>query len=519
MLVEPDYLDVKRKMKWRYLDCLDSTRYSPTEFVDHGAPKQLRLEQASLEVIVTFLMGNGIIVPNNQLIDSVGFLRIASELIEVATDYVNQGKSVFVPMKYANYDYSHEATGGPHLRDPFSVAAYLFDKDGENDHGYFELSAWPELQSRRRDWAKALRSKALGVPPNLIKHQYEHQLEEDLFRVLNFFSNNPSLIIDAASTKGIREFMTSSVASLSKDVFETDGFFLNILSGQGASEYNKRLSRLVDIVGVFRKLREKGILDNRTEIRKELTANEAEYFDGIQGFVDAARVGVLKTFNSIYNFSGFKGTRAKQDNQTEPVKMDDEWGYEEAAFALGQWARENYEEAHKGIDATQDISSNQDSFVDRQVLGASFPSHRINQLWENFFDYQRSKEWETSLYKYFGSLVSFESAKNEYDRLDESDRTARRAESLMDTAIRYEEHRNHHIEVVNGFLPNNYVIQIIDEKAWLLGFDSKGRLVSKVQVEDFAEHATLSKKEKGSLYAKKKAQNISTKGRTAEYGE
>lgn len=151
MYVNSDFSKIGNKMKWRYLDSLDSTRYSKTEFINQGAPRKLRVEQATVEMIATMLMGNGIIVPNNQFIDSIGFLRIASSMIDVA---VKSGKkSLFIPILYANYDYSHEKTGGPHLRDPFLLAAYLFNKDG------FELSSFPELGERRREWATCLSKK------------------------------------------------------------------------------------------------------------------------------------------------------------------------------------------------------------------------------------------------------------------------------------------------------------------------------------------------------------------------
>ena len=89
MSIRSDFSKISKIMKWRYLDSLDSTRYSQTEFVHQSAPRKLRIEQATIEMIATMLMGNGIIVPNNQLIDSIGFLRIASTMIEVV---VKSGK-------------------------------------------------------------------------------------------------------------------------------------------------------------------------------------------------------------------------------------------------------------------------------------------------------------------------------------------------------------------------------------------------------------------------------------------
>ncbi len=97
MLTPPEY----SVLKWRYLDSLDSVRYSKTYLVIREADKPARVSHASIEVSATILMGNGLIVPVNQLIDSFGFLRIASEIIKVATAYEGKGKHVFLPFKYA----------------------------------------------------------------------------------------------------------------------------------------------------------------------------------------------------------------------------------------------------------------------------------------------------------------------------------------------------------------------------------------------------------------------------------
>ena len=521
MYVKADLPKISTKMKWRYLDSLDSTRYSKTEFVDQSAPVKSRIEQAAIEMIVTMLMGNGIIVPNNQFIDSIGFLRIASSMINVAIN--SRMKSYFIPILYANYDYPDEKKGEdvPDLKDPFLLAAYLFDKDGKEDHGNFELSSLPDLGDRRRKWATCLREKKMGIPSSLITSDLEGQLASDLIRILGFFSQNRHLIIDAIQTKGIRESMTASIADLTNKNLENDEFFVSLLNNNEDASDNP-MTRLTDIISVFKKLKENGILDNRTEIRKKLIKTPDYYFKDIKGTHERTRIGVLKTLYSIYNFAGYKSTKATQDNQTEPLYTDDVWGPDEAAFALGRWSRENYESSEKGEKARFDILSNQDLFIDASVNVPPIENDKdeLINLWRAFFGYQQDKEWETSLTAYINSLNQYENVKKEFDSISDHERTSQIENDLIDAAKRYEECRIKHIETLKSWLPSDYRVEEDERKKLILTcLDKSGKPISRVQIEDFAEHPTLTKIEKGAQYASEVDKDVSAKGCTAEYGD
>lgn len=519
MYIKSDFSKVVKVMKWRYLDSLDSTRYSQTEFIDQGAPRKLRIQQATIEMIATMLMGNGIIVPNNQFIDSIGFLRIASTMIQMATK--SKMESIFIPLLYANYDYSHEETGGPHLKNPFLLTAYLFNKADEKDPKYFELSAFPDLGSRRKEWAVCLQKKMMGIPSKLIKGELEEQLASDLLRILNFFSINEHLVINAVSTKGIREYMTASIAKLTNKNLENDEFFISLLTNE--TDYsNDRLMRLSDIIKVFKKLKAKGILDSRSLIRDDLIKKENYYFKGIKGSIELTRIGVLKTFNSIYNFSGYKSTNATQDNQTEPLNSDNIWGPDEAAFALGRWVRENYESKNKGKQAIYDIVSNQDLFVTPEVNDESIVDEKepLKDLWREYFNLQISEKWETSLFSYINSLRLFEKVKQEFDSIPNNEKTEQKKKDLLNAANNYENCRHEHITNINAWLPTGYEI-IPDEhsKLSLTCRNILGKIISKVQIEDFAEFSLMNKIEKGAHYASEVDKNVSAKGCIAEYGE
>lgn len=519
MFVEPSFFEIESNMKWRYLNSLDSLRYSPKELFDKSSEsRSVRVEQASAEVISTILMGNGISVPNNQFMDSVGFLRVASDMIKGASKYISQNKNVLVPLRYANYDYSHEPTGGKHLRNPFLLTAYLFQKDGKDGRNFFELSAWSKLALRRTEVAKYLTEKDfIEFPPGFITDKAEAQLADDLIRILNFFTINSDLIIDAVSVKKTREEMILSIAELSREEIETDSYFVKALDSTNADTYNKRLSIVSDIVTVFGNLLSAGTVDYRTKIREDLRDTNDRRFDGVQGSALAARDGVSKTINSIYNFTGYISTAAEQESQAELMELDSVWGHDEAAFALGQWARLNYEKTHMGVGAAHDISSNQDSSVPSDI---SVSSDDSSELWSSFFDYQRSDVWLESIKKYIDTLIDLAKTK----RGTESKKHIAIQTELNDKAERYKEFRNKHILLINKFLTTSYdkrkySINIENNKAILVCSELDGKLISKTQIEDFGENATLTKEEKSALYAAETAKDVTSKSSTTDYKE
>jgi hypothetical protein len=142
-------------------------------------------------------------------------------------------------------------------------------------------------------------------------------------------------------------------------------------------------------------------------------------------------------------------------------------------------------------------------------------------MWEVFFEHQHSKEWETSLTKYMNSLSLFEKVKHEYDAIEEAEKTKEKFDDLDDAAKEYEECRIQHIDNVNTWLPTGYEIVADDqEKLRLICYDNEGEIISKVLIENFGEHATLTKIQKGANYASEIGdRDTSAKGCTAEYGD
>jgi hypothetical protein len=518
-------IDFPNVFKWRYLDSLDSVRFSDKDLELRRKTKTERIEQASIEICATILMGNGIIVPNNQLFDSFGFLRIASEMIKAATFFENKDKHVFLPLRYANFDYSNEKEigGGPHLKDPYLLVAYLLNKDGsDNKKSNFELSTWTNLGPRRRDWAKVLMDHCIAIPNRLIDQNdyYEKILAEDLVRILHFFNGNRSLITNAAPIGDVRQKMVKFIAGLTTRKVDEDKFFANIL---GFQKNISPSSPILFIANVLNKLEHvekdgKPITYNRTNLRDELFQNSSMYFDVDPVDENMARIGILDTIDSIYNFSGYIGTRAVQDKQTTPMIEDNIWGYDEAAFALGQWAREMY--FLTTPKARFDISADQDVYVNPNFADPSFAIESFDGFWNTFFEFQCDGEWSHSLEKYSIQLKQFERMKILSDSLNSSNGTEKYEDKLLEEKELYEEIRQSHITLTNKFLNEHfYRIEIFDNKLMLVHFDSKDNVISKTQIEDFASNYLLSKEERSALHARELAKGISSKGRIAEFGE
>lgn len=121
---------------------------------------------------------------------------------------------------------------------------------------------------------------------------------------------------------------------------------------------------------------------------------------------------------------------------------------------------------------------------------------------------------------YINSLHLYEKVKLEYGSISDDEKTRQIENDLKDAAKQYEECRVHHINTVNDWLPTGYKV-VTDEhgKLILTCLDNSGKIISKVQVEDFAEHAMLTKIEKSAYYASEVDKNVSAKGCTAEYGD
>lgn len=495
---------------WRYLDSLDSTRYSPFEWIEPWSSdkKPERVRYAALEVCAAILMGNAVVVTTNQMVDSYGFLRKASEIIRVANE--KRRSNIDLPIWYAHYNYANEFSG--RVNTPYEVAAHLFRKhpkikEEDKNLSYFELSSWRTLDQdteRRKEWAKALeeieKGERGGIPPDLIRSEEDQQLAEDLIRILNFFTLNSDHIRPAKVITGVREEMVRYIANLlEKDL---DGG-LTFANDRAAPNWDALRRIILQIRDIYRKFEQKKIdgrplIDNRSLIRQELKdlSNE-EYFGGVESRERRdLRTAVLKTVDSIYNFSNYKATGVRQDKQTEPQEKSD---YDRVAFRLGQWTRDRYYASQGGRDS---LSSTVTARIDPTKIDQNIDE----EFWRSFFALQQEERWQIQKEAYIGAFVELDRAKSQGV-----------SDAEMDTlTAAYQEARERLIEIVNDFLPSDYQL-VKQSKATLIHKNSQGEVDGQIEVEDFAEDLELTLQEKGARYALAPAGQNAVKGRIADY--
>ncbi|HCS40359.1 MAG TPA: hypothetical protein DIW44_12345 [Anaerolineaceae bacterium] len=504
-----------RIFNWRYLDSLDSIRYSKEDLEVKGINLRDVLNQARYSVAATILMGNGIIFPVNQLVDSYGLLRILSEVIKIIEERGNRNVGTYFPFKFAFYNYSHEEEGGDYLRNPYLLTSYIFKKDGIKNPKYFELSAWPNFDSNRRiALAKILESENTTFPHGFAKMENnEEQLLEDLFRILNFFYTHPILIHQIGSNKDIRTNMLDKITQININLIENDEFLKNILCVTCSEIYLKRLPLLEETINIFSILKAKNILDNRSKIRTEFRENPGIYFSGDTKTIQKKKMGMNAIVDSIYNFASFIGTSAKQELNTIFMGQDSIWGYDELAFAMGNWSRNKFINEKNSINnvpyTTFDSSINQNDFYSNWI------NCNFEPFWENFFSKWQDDSWVESIRNYLQQLELYKQANTTYSK----NRSPHNLADLVSKAESYHETRINHIELINQKLDNGFQIVTDEQKGIteLIHKNDQNMIISRIQIEEFANDPYNSTEELVILHSQMIANNISTRGNATDY--
>lgn len=309
---------------FKYLDSLDSVRFKDFETKQtNGA--QLH---AYADFFLSLLMGEGIVVPNNQLIDSLAFLDVASQLIQYAK---KTNKLQFLTLRASLFNSDN----------PYEVASKQFGNIGTEEKIHedrFVLSGWPYLDSdypRRSKWKERL---ALGQPIPTTRdftHPVEVPIVEQLNAVLEYFSTPDGKvnIKHARPNKQVRINEIYQIASLSVSQMEELLSDLDIKSSQ----------ILIDTISVVNKLTNNiNDVDVRSNIVNALVLPGASdklnpiYFEKTKYPTETHR-GVLSIIDSIYNYASGYGVNADLIGHTAKANAQD---METPSFyALALWTR------------------------------------------------------------------------------------------------------------------------------------------------------------------------------------
>ena len=474
----------------RYLDSLDSIRYNNNELFFTDNRKFQRAGQALIEVCTTLLMGNGIIVSPNQLIDSYGFLRIASEMIKAAQKV---RKEETVPIYYSHYDYRHEFSGESPIKTPSLLVKHLFSKTD------YELSSFPDCKDRRLKWAERFgNDEEVYIPDSMVIDDDERQLTNDLAIVINFFEKHPEKINTAGSVKNIRTNLAFKISELDKEKLENDCFLSKLITNEN------RYILFSNIISIFNKIygirdtNGKQIIDNRSKVRAELSNalvnDQKRIFRDIEGSPVKACMGVLKAIDIIYNHSMYLASsmdtekpHAQQENITEPNDILN-WSYDEASYALGNWVRQDKKD--RIMNRQSCLSANSSFSQNKETINYSFIKNDFDEFWQYFFNFQQSDDFINSINRYQSAFELLRLIKSSLPQ----EKTKTWISQFKNTKEAYNITREYHIDLLNEKYLKKYCYRIETEgnEKKLVHYNNENISDLKIRIEDFSEDADIS---------------------------
>lgn len=308
----------------RYLDVLDSTRFAAT-----NPPDELLYRQAhaKAEMLISLILGDGFVLTENQLIDSVGAIENLSLLIEEA-----RKKNLILPLR-VSVRWEPESI--------YHSAAALFEQVGDDEGGKpkFRLSAWPDLDSdrdRRIRWAESLRNNH-KIPQNLV-HDDEQALVSHLSRVLAY--TNSALRITGRITRAhqmphvfrreINQLLRLSHTDLDRMLMTQQIANSPVLQPAWFKKAEDR-DAAEHILHRLRQIHRKhGDIEWRSVIHDELE-NESE-----EGLV----LGLKEVTDTLYNYVLSLSSLSNLATDTPAHQEEPANPYVSAGNALGQWAKE-----------------------------------------------------------------------------------------------------------------------------------------------------------------------------------
>ena len=474
----------------RYLDSLDSIRFNINDlFIVENRILQ-RSGQALIEMCATILMGNGIIVSPNQLIDSYAFLRIASEIIHAAE---KNNKEEFIPLYYSHYDYRHEFPGESPIKTPSLLVRHLFSKEN------YELSTWTCCEKKRLEWAERFGdTEEAFIPIEMVRGDDERRLTNDLTRIINHFEKHPEKVNTAGKVGSLRTDFALKISKIDNKKLESDNFLSKIILD------DDRYKKISDIILVIRELAEirdsenNRIIDNRSKVRRELSSalkynDPKNIFKNVDGIFEEICTGVLKTIDIIYNHSMYIASsmdryhpHSQQENITEPNDIDG-WSYDEAGYALGIWVIQG--NSDRKMERTSRFVSDSDFQVKEKDIDVNFINGDFDVFWENFFSFKESPEFIKSMNSYQYQLKLLQS---DNKRLSCHEKTQKKIFQVEERKKKYIEVRNHHLDLLNNMYLDKYHYRIALDgaEANLLHYNEHV-LDLKVRIEDFSEEINI----------------------------
>lgn len=306
---------------FRFLDSLDSIRFRPHfDFAD------IRQLHARADVILSLMFGDGVVISENQLVDSLGFISLFPELVKLGIAH-----NVDIPIRVA-------------LRDPAlgiyrSAAAMFGNIDQDDPRKRFQLSLFRELDEsykRRKIWADCISRGEL--PPQGDVREDEQNTILGLMDVLKQLTSPSLAEFSVAKSENMPFILADNITQISELATKADEFerlfveqvdprYPQIVQPEWLAESQHSLAR--EIVAAVHEFEIKyGRISRRSLIHNNIDDVERTEL----------QQGILEVADSLYNFNLAVSTHS--DILSDTAARDLANPYVVTARALTNWAKE-----------------------------------------------------------------------------------------------------------------------------------------------------------------------------------
>jgi hypothetical protein len=399
---------IRDSSRIRFLDALDSARFSSQLVQDSS--QLLSVLYVKVQFFLAMISGDSIVVTENQLFDSLGFLETFDELYRASEEV---GLGTDLPIKVALRETNSNVFQ--------SVANHMGNES-------FVLALWKDLESnneRRRLWADYIRRGQ--KPAGEIVLAEEKPLLDKLWAALEYF--NPDRCVGADNIPGEFSRRIKRVMKLRDE--DLDDLYTGISMDVEQRKYFNTRSEVEaakEIRGMLLEIQEKA-----DEIKtRSLILSELLNYDN-----EELKDGVIELTNGIYNQTLGIATRATLiQSSTFPQRVNK---YVTAGYSLSTFVQDTSNPFNFYVNwevFSFDYFKNLEGLDDprrKDNLILILETARRNVPWKKLIEMQNNSVWQSSLEKFrnnlstlqtiektlsIGSLASTKRKKMENERLN-----------------------------------------------------------------------------------------------------
>ncbi len=399
--------DSKRKLiatsQKRYLDALDSARFIQSANIEIDEKENeeyvhsLKLLYAKAQFILALVFGDTIVITENQLFDSEGFVEAFDEFYKAAQE---ASIDIDLPVKVAILNEGESM---------YDVIAKKLSNEK------FVLSLWRDLNRdipRRKAWASSFRQKQSPTETNSTE---EKIYLDKLLTALEYFTPERSLL--AKRTGSMFGDLIKRIINLS------DGYIEDLHTGLRPGlriyfvhqEEADAAKEIRDVLGSIEN-KIKGIKD-RSAIMSEL-----ENYDN--KIKDELKDGVIALTNAVYNYTNGIGTKATLvQNSIFPRKTHK---YTSAGSSLATYLHETSFSPNSltlweiySIDFFDNLAVYDDPRK-RSEFVALIKTAQRNAPWKKMIELQNHMAWLESLQNFRDTLLRLQSVQKKLSGLQDN---------------------------------------------------------------------------------------------------